>query len=57
MGVRERQMPEEVETAHPGHPQIEHQATGVLSMGGSQELFRGVEHLDSVAHRPQEIPE
>src|SRR3989441_532186 len=39
-GVSDRQVPLEVEAAHPGHLQIEHQATGVLSLGGSQELFR-----------------
>src|SRR5438445_7818704 len=56
-GVSDRQVPQEVEAAHPGHPQIEHQATGVLSLGGSQELLRGGERLHSEAHRPQEIPE
>src|SRR5438132_11661704 len=56
-GVRDRQVPQEVEAAHPGHPQIEHQATGVLSPGGPQELLRRGERLDAEAHRPQEIPE
>src|SRR2546429_5750539 len=45
--------PQEVEAAHAGHPQIEHQATGVLPLGGSQELFRGGERLHSEAHRPR----
>src|SRR5437870_13413790 len=57
MGVRDRQMPEEVEAAHSGQAQIEHQATGVPSLSGSQELFRRGERLDSEAHGPQEIPE
>src|SRR5207245_10445059 len=57
VGVRDRQMPEEVEAAHPGQAQIEHQATGVLSLRGPQELFRRGERLDSEAHGPQQIPE
>src|SRR2546425_3628559 len=55
--VRGREMPEEVEAAHSGHPQIEHEATGGLALGGGQELFRRGERLDSEAHRPQEIPQ
>src|SRR5437899_7148296 len=55
--VRGREMPEEVEAAHSGHPQIEHQAPGGLALGGGQELFRRGERLDSEAYRPQEIPQ
>src|SRR5438309_6379707 len=55
--VRGRKMPEEVEAGHSGHPQVEHEATGVLALGGCQELFRRGERLDSEAYRPQEIPE
>ena len=50
------QVPEEVEAIHPGHPQIEHKATGVRSMSGLQELFRGDERLDPEADRRQKIP-
>ena len=50
-GARGRQMPEEVETTHPGHPQIEHQAADVLSVDGTQEFFSGRERLDSEADR------
>src|SRR2546422_10300776 len=57
MSGLDRQVPQEVEAAHPGHPQIEHQATCVLSPGGPQELLRRGERLDAEAHRPQEIPE
>src|SRR5437660_7334950 len=55
--VRGREMPEELEAAHSGHPQIEHQATGGLALRGSQELFGRGKRLDSEANRPQEIPE
>ena len=55
--VRGREMPEEVEAAHSGHPQIEHEATGSPALGGGQELFPRAERLDSEAHRPQEILE
>src|SRR5438093_12561312 len=39
-GVSDRQVPQEVEAAHPGHPPAEHQATSVISMVGSPELLR-----------------
>src|SRR5712664_1508638 len=55
--ARGREMPEEVEAAHAGHPQIEHQATGVLWLSGSQELLRRGERVDSEADRQQQIPE
>src|SRR5439155_23520958 len=51
--VRGREMPEEVEAAHSGHPQIEHQAPGGLALGGGQELFRRGVHLVLDAYRQQ----
>jgi hypothetical protein len=50
-------MPEQVEAAHPGHPQIQHQATGVISLSGPQELIRRGERLDAESHRPKKITE
>jgi len=55
--VRGREMPQEIEAAHSGHLQIEHEAPGALTPGGSQEVFRRGERLDSKAHRAQEISE
>jgi len=52
-----RQMPEQVEAAHPVHPQIEHEAAGAISLGGPQELVRRGECLDAESHRPKEITE
>ena len=48
---------EEIEAAHPAHPQIEQHATSAPSLGRSQERFRGRERLDAEAHRPQQISE
>src|SRR5213594_3101320 len=48
--ARGAQMPQEVETVHSGHPQIEHHAAGVLSMDSFQKGFRGLKRLDSEAH-------
>jgi hypothetical protein len=46
---------EQVEAAHPGHPQIEDQAAGVLPMNGLEEGLRGHERLDLEADRCEEI--
>src|SRR3989442_9995735 len=50
----DHKMTEEIEAAHPGHPQIEHQATRALSLGRPQELARRGERHDAEAHRPKE---
>jgi len=52
-----RQMPQQVEAAHPVHSQIQHQATGIGSLSGPQELVRRGECLDGESHRPKEITE
>src|SRR5438477_5300825 len=49
------EMSEEVEAAHSRHPHIEHQTTGALAPGRSQEVFRRGERLDPEARRSQEI--
>src|SRR2546430_11322169 len=54
-GVPGCEMPEEVEAAHSRHPHIEHQTTGALAPGRSQEVFRRGERLDPEARRSQEI--
>jgi len=54
-GVFGRETPEQVQAAHPGHPKIQHQATGVISLSGPQELVRRGERLDAESRRPQEI--
>src|SRR2546427_6405281 len=40
-GARSGQMPQEVEAIHPGHPQIEHKASGVRSMSGLHLVSEG----------------
>src|SRR5258705_2930065 len=57
VGILDRQLPEEIEAAHPAHPQIEQHATSAPALGRSQERFRGRERLDAEAHRPQQISE
>src|SRR5262245_10656018 len=48
-GARGREMPEEIEAAHPAHSHIEHQAAGLLAMDRAQELFGRRERLGSEA--------
>lgn len=56
-GARVRQVSEEVETIHSGHPEIEHQTAGLFLMDGLQEGFGRCERLDAEADRSQEIPQ
>src|SRR6266852_8542295 len=56
-GAHARQVCEEVETIHAGHPEIEHQATGLFLMVGLQEGFGRRERLYAEADRSQEIPQ
>src|SRR3981081_248082 len=56
-GGRARQVSEEVETIHSGHPEVEHQTTGLFLMDGLQEGFGRCERLDAEADRCQEIPQ
>lgn len=56
-GVCGGQMCEQVEATHPGHPEIEDEAAGVLAMHGLQDGLGGHERLDREADRCQEIPD
>jgi hypothetical protein len=56
-GTRARQVSEEVETIHSGHPEVEHQTTGLFLMDGLQEVFGGCERLYAEAGRSQEVPQ
>jgi len=56
-GAPARQVSEEVETGHSGHPEIEHQTAGLFLMDGLQEGFGRCERLYAEADRSQEIPQ
>ena len=51
------EMCQQIEAAHSGHPQVEHEATGACALGGLQERFRRFEHRDAEADRQQQIPD
>src|SRR6266436_7520167 len=53
-GAHARQASEESEAIHSGHPEIEHQTTGLLQVEGLQKGFRGRERLYTEANRSQE---
>src|SRR5260370_41018785 len=54
-GARARQVSEEVETIHSGHPEIEHQTAGLLLMDGLQERFGRCQSLYAEPDQSQEI--